>query len=170
MADGRFDWYERVRVVTADPAKAAIAGLLGAVLGKAQGDDGRWSYGVFVYDEQRVWSCWENELAPTGEFDRRESFYSGESIRVSQRGEVLGYQRHAEPGATGQPETRCCDECGSDYFAASSQMASLCPECSHRLHGYPACVHEFAGGRCSRCGWDGSVSAYLRKLHSQREE
>ncbi len=90
MVEGRFDWYERVRVATADPAKAAIAGKLGAVLGKAQGDDGRWSYGVFVYDERMVWSCWEDELAPTGEFDRRESFYSGESIRVSRRGEVLG--------------------------------------------------------------------------------
>ena len=90
MAEGRFDWYERVRVATADPAKAAIDGKVGAVLGKAQGDDGRWSYGVFVYDERVVWSCREDELAPTGEFDRRESFYSDQSIRVSKQGEVLG--------------------------------------------------------------------------------
>jgi hypothetical protein len=41
MADGRFDWYERVRVATADPTKAAINGRLGAVLGTAQGEDGR---------------------------------------------------------------------------------------------------------------------------------
>jgi hypothetical protein len=89
MADGRFDWYERVRVATTDPTKAAINGRLGAVLGKAQGEDGRWSYGVFVDDQQRVWSCEENELISTGEFDCRASFYSGESIRVSPRGEVL---------------------------------------------------------------------------------
>lgn len=90
MAKGRFDWYERVQVATTDPAKAAIDGKLGAVLGKSQGDDGRWLYGVFVYDQRVVWSCWEEELTPTGEFDRRESFYSGDSIRVSQRGELLG--------------------------------------------------------------------------------
>jgi hypothetical protein len=89
MADGRFDWYEKVRVATADLAKAAIDGKLGAVCGKAQGDDGRWSYGVFVYDEQVVWSCGEDELAPTGQFDRRESFYTGESVRVSRHGEPL---------------------------------------------------------------------------------
>jgi hypothetical protein len=67
-----------------------------------------------------------------------------------------------------QPETRCCDECGSDYLVATSQMASLCPECAHWLYGYSQCPHEFSGGRCSRCGWDGSVSAYLRKMPSQR--
>jgi hypothetical protein len=89
VAESRFDWYERVRVATADPAKALIDGRLGAVLGKAQCDDGRWSYGVFVYDDQLVWSCREDELIPTGEFDRRESFYSGEPIRVSQQGELL---------------------------------------------------------------------------------
>lgn len=90
MTEGRFDWYEQMPVATADPAKAAIDGQLGAILGKAQGEDGRWSYGVFVYNQRLVWSCSENELAPTGEFDKRESFYSGESIRVSRHGELLG--------------------------------------------------------------------------------
>ena len=90
MAEGYFDWYERVRVATPDPAKAGIDGKLGAVVGKAQADDGSWSYGVFVYDEQVVWSCSEDELASTGEFDRRDSHYGGESIRVSLRGELLG--------------------------------------------------------------------------------
>lgn len=90
MPVSRFDWYERVRVITCDPAKSAIDGQIGAVCGKAQGDDGRWSYGVYVYNERMVWSCWEDELDSTGEFDRRESFFSGMSIRVSQHGEILG--------------------------------------------------------------------------------
>lgn len=89
MAEARFAWYEKVRVTTADPAKVTIHGKLGAILGKAEADDGRWSYGVFVYDERIVWCCWEDELNHTGEFDKRESFFSGESIRVSQRGELL---------------------------------------------------------------------------------
>jgi hypothetical protein len=56
-------------------------------------------------------------------------------------------------------EIRCCDECGSDYRAITSQMAQLCPECAYWLYGYPQCPHEFEQGRCSRCGWDGSVFA-----------
>jgi hypothetical protein len=69
-----------------------------------------------------------------------------------------------------QPDSRCCDECGSDYLAAASQMSSLCPECAHRLYGYTRCDHTFVGGRCSRCGWDGSVSEYLRRPQSQPAE
>ena len=54
-----------------------------------------------------------------------------------------------------------CDECGSSYVAAASQMSALCPEGAHHLYGYPPCPHTFAAGRCSLCGWDGSVSAFL---------
>jgi hypothetical protein len=68
------------------------------------------------------------------------------------------------------PEIRCCDECGSAYFAATSPMARLCPECAHWLYGYPRCPHEFERGHCSRCGWDGSVSPYLRGLQAQSGE
>ncbi len=66
-------------------------------------------------------------------------------------------------------ETRCCDECGSDYLAVTSHMASLCSECAHWLSGYPRCVHQFNSGRCEKCGWNGSVSAYLRKLRAEAE-
>jgi predicted RNA-binding Zn-ribbon protein involved in translation (DUF1610 family) len=67
-------------------------------------------------------------------------------------------------------ETRRCDECGTDYFAAASQMVSLCPECAHWLYGYARCAHDFGPGRCSRCGWDGSASAYVRGLQAQAPE
>lgn len=66
-----------------------------------------------------------------------------------------------------QPETRSCDERGSDHIAAASHMASLCPECAHWLYGYPPCDHEFVRGRCARCGWDGSVSDYVRTLKAR---
>jgi hypothetical protein len=79
MAGSRFEWYEKVRVVSMDPSKASISGEMGAILGKAQGDDGRWSYGVFIYNAGVVWSCWEDELTSTGEFDRRESFFGNQS-------------------------------------------------------------------------------------------
>lgn len=68
------------------------------------------------------------------------------------------------------PEMRCCDECGSDHFATASQMSRLCSECSHWLYGYSRCIHEFVQGRCSKCDWDGSVSAYIRGLQTQQGE
>jgi hypothetical protein len=87
---GRFNFYERVRVASSDPVKFGIDGQIGAILGKNQSDDGRWWYGVFIYELGQVWHCSEDELAFTGAFDRRESFYSGEAIRVGRDGEVLG--------------------------------------------------------------------------------
>ena len=62
----------------------------------------------------------------------------------------------------------CCNECGSDYLSDRSPMASLCPECAHWLYGYPPCAHEFVNGRCSQCGWDGAVSAYVLELRRKR--
>lgn len=57
-----------------------------------------------------------------------------------------------------------CDECGSSFRKGSSQMLRLCPECAHHLYGYPNCDHHFEGGRCIRCGWDGSESGYIKGL------
>jgi hypothetical protein len=54
-----------------------------------------------------------------------------------------------------------CDECGSDYFADSSKMSNLCPECAHHLYGYPSCEHIFFADRCVSCAWDGSRSTFL---------
>ena len=54
-----------------------------------------------------------------------------------------------------------CDECGSEFIAGGSAMAGLCAECAHRLYGYRACAHVFKDGRCTLCGWDGSVSGFL---------
>ena len=59
---------------------------------------------------------------------------------------------------------RTCDECGSTYIASASRMTALCPECAFRLYGYDNCIHRFQSGRCIKCGWDGSVSEYLRQL------
>ena len=54
-----------------------------------------------------------------------------------------------------------CDECGSEYFTATSEMKKLCPNCSHYLYGYKNCNHKFENGRCAKCFWDGSASAYV---------
>jgi hypothetical protein len=58
-------------------------------------------------------------------------------------------------------QTGTCEECLSRYYSELSQMKSLCPECAHRLHGYPPCNHRFLNGRCELCYWDGSVSDFV---------
>ncbi|OOF03807.1 hypothetical protein BZG80_09390 [Salinivibrio sp. MA440] len=62
-----------------------------------------------------------------------------------------------------------CNECGSAYRPEASEMAALCPECTHRLYGYKNCPHEMESGRCKICGWDGSVSPFL-KYQNQGQE
>lgn len=59
-------------------------------------------------------------------------------------------------------EINVCSECNSEYYAISSEMSSLCPECSHKLYGYKNCEHSFLHNRCIKCYWDGSLSDYLK--------
>lgn len=63
-----------------------------------------------------------------------------------------------------------CNECGSSYLAKASQMMALCPECAHQLYGYENCPHEIENVRCKKCGWDGSVSTFLRNRELMRSE
>lgn len=69
-----------------------------------------------------------------------------------------------------QTQLKQCDECGSLYYANASEMDSLCPECAHHLHGYANCDHEMVDGRCRKCYWDGSVSAFIAKLKADHGE
>jgi hypothetical protein len=65
-------------------------------------------------------------------------------------------------------ELRACDECDSDYFADSSKMAKLCPECASLLYGHPVCQHVLQNGRCTICWWDGSRSVFTAALSKSR--
>ena len=64
---------------------------------------------------------------------------------------------------------KICDECGSRFLAASSEMAGLCPECAHILYGYGNCCHVFENGRCIKCLWDGSKSPFTRKTEENEK-
>jgi hypothetical protein len=72
--------HAKVRVQTADPAKAPINGRRGRIAGKTErpNEDGRYAYGVFIYDLARVWCCEEAELQVTGEFDE-------DAVRISEQ-------------------------------------------------------------------------------------
>jgi hypothetical protein len=88
--EAKYDFYEKARCISDDPAKGKIAGKLAAILGRVRGDDGSWGYTIHVYDEPVSYYARESELESTGEFAKREDFYSGESVRVSRDGRVLG--------------------------------------------------------------------------------
>ena len=77
-----FGFYEKVRVCSTRPELKEINGELGAVLGKAQNESGTWGYAVSIYKTRVVWDLPEHELISTGEFDVRDSFFSGASVRV----------------------------------------------------------------------------------------
>lgn len=60
-----------------------------------------------------------------------------------------------------------CDECSNEYYSSSSAMMSLCPDCSHKLYGYPNCDHKFIHGRCAKCYWNGESSEYIKGLKKE---
>lgn len=77
----RFRFYERVRITSDHPELAPVRGELAAVLGRsARGT--RPGYAVSVYATGECWDVSEDDLKATGEFDSRETFYAGETMRV----------------------------------------------------------------------------------------
>ena len=64
MGESKYDFFEVVEMIKSRKVK-----MEGYILGKAQDEDGNWSYGVFVYDTQTVWSAAEGEVRSLGRFD-----------------------------------------------------------------------------------------------------
>lgn len=62
-----------------------------------------------------------------------------------------------------------CDECGSEFRLSASGMKYLCPECAHILYGYENCAHIFKNGRCEKCLWDGSRSAFIKNIKENNQ-
>lgn len=62
---------------------------MGAVLGISEGEQEA-SYAVAIDDEEHLWMFDEGDLTSTGTYRRAEHYESGVSIRVSERGKVLG--------------------------------------------------------------------------------
>ena len=92
----RFADYEKVKVISADPAKINIHNEIGCIRGRSQDGEGNWHYGVFIYRDELVYGAEERELAATGEFDSEENHVSGITIRVkvdeSGEGEITGVE------------------------------------------------------------------------------
>ncbi|MDF9796328.1 putative RNA-binding Zn-ribbon protein involved in translation (DUF1610 family) [Catalinimonas alkaloidigena] len=65
-------------------------------------------------------------------------------------------------------EIRICDECYSEYYADTSRMGKLCPNCSHFLYGYDNCQHVFRNGRCEKCYWNGETTKFIESLKCKK--
>lgn len=61
-------------------------------------------------------------------------------------------------------EIKGCNECESEYYADTSKMKHLCPNCSHFLYGYANCDHRMEHGRCTKCYWNGNTTEYIKGL------
>jgi hypothetical protein len=61
-ADARFDFFEKVIVSSTNPAHREINIELGAVSGRACGEDGCWSYAVSIDRTGLCWSCMEGDF------------------------------------------------------------------------------------------------------------
>ena len=67
-----------------------IDGELGAIMGMSQEADGEWGYAVHIYSLHESWSVGHRHLTSTGQMAKREDFYTGDRVRVSVDGEIVG--------------------------------------------------------------------------------
>ena len=79
----KFEFFEVVRIEATPADFEHLQGKTGPILGKAEGDDGRWIYSVYLEDDGGAFSMNEDDLSSTGRFVKREDIYDGTSIRVS---------------------------------------------------------------------------------------
>jgi predicted RNA-binding Zn-ribbon protein involved in translation (DUF1610 family) len=63
---------------------------------------------------------------------------------------------------------KICDECKSEFNKDTSEMESLCPECSSILYGYQNCEHHFIENRCEKCYWNGNSSEYIKQIRNNK--
>lgn len=91
MSAPKFQFFEIVRVIGKAPDLAEVRGEYGAIVGRADHEDGTYSYGVFIYREERCWQIAEDALKPTGQHTDREALYDGTSVRVRVDEDGKGY-------------------------------------------------------------------------------
>ena len=79
----KFKSYEIVRIVNPSKwHKENLKYLNGFIGGMGINKHGIYGYDVFLFNKQEVYCFEEHELESTGEFAKKEDFYSGQSIKV----------------------------------------------------------------------------------------
>lgn len=81
--EAKFKFYEIVKIKPDSTIQVKVHNEIGIVTGRAQEDDGSWSYAVSIpKDNGLCWSFEEDQLESTGKYTTRDKMYSGESIKV----------------------------------------------------------------------------------------
>jgi hypothetical protein len=78
-----FEFYEVVKLRNASSIPSELVGREGVILGMSSDENGKWYYSVDIEGVEGNRTCGEDDLESTGEFRRREDFYSGETLKVS---------------------------------------------------------------------------------------
>jgi hypothetical protein len=82
----KFNFREIVRIIKQDgPVKRDVVGLEGRISGRAQDENGDWSYAVFLYQLDENWMFDEDMLQTMGTFDEHKP--TGMSIRIRMEGQ-----------------------------------------------------------------------------------
>jgi hypothetical protein len=79
----KFEFFQVVRITSKPKGFEHLQGKEGPVLGKAECDEGRWTYSVSLAELGENISLYAHEISSTGKFVKREDIYDGSSIRVS---------------------------------------------------------------------------------------
>jgi len=79
----RYEFFEKVRIDSAEPKNVSLHGQLGVVLGRTETEDRTtWYYAVHLCEQNEVCCFLERELQTTGQFADRREFYDGRIVRV----------------------------------------------------------------------------------------
>jgi len=79
----KFEFYEVVRLRKDKQIPSELVGREAVILGMSVGDDRNWFYAVRIDGHEPCRNVTEQALESTGQFKRREDFYSDQSIKIS---------------------------------------------------------------------------------------
>lgn len=89
--NSKYNYYEEVIVKTNKKHLAKYNGRKAVITGKSNDEEDPtiWAYSVAISGEEESFFVFEEDLYPTGNFAKKEDFYTGERVRVkvSQAGE-----------------------------------------------------------------------------------
>jgi len=88
MNNEKLEFYEEVRIIN-DIDDPSLRGKIGIIMGIIEEDDIVYGYSVRFKDMKHSYGFSVDEVSPTGRRFKREDFYDGSNIGVSQDGKLL---------------------------------------------------------------------------------
>jgi len=88
MNNEKLEFYEEVKINN-DMDDPSLRGKIGVIMGISEEDGVVYGYSVCLKDMKYSYSFSVDEVSPTGRRFKREDFYDGSNIGVSQDGKLL---------------------------------------------------------------------------------